>query len=83
MERVLDENDPDPALVLVALRIFPRKFVVLFNSLFMWVLKAGLMGPWTLFTLPTIFAANLVSNTLFAKKIFENESGELSNLSEV
>ena len=40
LERTEDETDPNPALSLVAFRIFPRKFVVLFNSLLHW--RSGL-----------------------------------------
>ena len=44
MERTKDEADPDPALPMVATRIFPLKLVVLFNSPLMWVLIGGMYG---------------------------------------
>ena len=71
LERTEDETDPDPALFLVALVIFPLKLVVLTNSLIMWVLTAGLMGPWSLLTLPLIWASNLVSMLVFTNKKFK------------
>ena len=67
LERLEDEVDPDPALPLVAMWIFPLHLVVLTNSLFMWVLISGLMGLWTLLTLALIFANNLVSIVMFTK----------------
>ena len=68
LERVKDESDPDPSPSIVARDIFPKKLVVLFNSLFMWVLIASLLGPYTFVALPIVFAVSYFSIGKFAKK---------------
>ena len=71
MERVPDESDPDPALGMVGLRIFPSKMVILGNSLFMWFLAGGLLGPWVFVSLPVVFVVIYVSVWVFATKMFD------------
>ena len=76
LERTEDETDPDPALAMVALSIFPLKLVVLCNSLLMYVLMAGMGGPVVLAILPLVFFANLCSIVKYAKKMYKDEEGE-------
>ena len=45
IERSQDKADPDPALFMVLMRVFPLMLVVVLNSLVMWVMIAGLIGP--------------------------------------
>ena len=56
IERSLDVADPDPALPMVALRVFPMMLFIVVNSLANWVAIAGMLGPW-------IFPALLVTFT--------------------
>ena len=46
MERTKDEADPDPALPMVALRVFPWMLIVVANSLLMWIAIGGMIGFW-------------------------------------
>ena len=46
MERSKDEADPDPALPMVALRVFPWMLLVVANSLLMWIAIGGMIGLW-------------------------------------
>ena len=46
-QRYEDAADPDPALSMVVMHVFPLMFVIVFNSLTQWVLIGGLLGPWT------------------------------------
>ena len=54
IERGQDEADPDPALLMVALRVFPLMFLVVVNSMLNWIVISGLLGP-------SIFLALLVT----------------------
>ena len=45
IERGQDEADPDPALLMVALRVFPLMLVVVINSMLNWIAISGLLGP--------------------------------------
>ena len=44
VERVLDEADPDPAVLMVLLRVFPFMLVVILNSMMTWTSIGGLIG---------------------------------------
>ena len=50
-QRSQDAADPDPALLMVVMRVFPLMLVVVLNSLTLWVCIGGLLGPWTFFAL--------------------------------
>ena len=56
IERSQDVADPDPALLMVALRVFPLMLFIVVNSLANWVAIAGILGVW-------IFPALLVTFT--------------------
>ena len=45
IERSQDKADPDPAFFMVLMRVFPLMLVVVLNSLVMWVMISGLIGP--------------------------------------
>ena len=56
VERVLDQADPDPAVTMVLLRVFPLMVVVVVNSMVDWVAIAGLIGVWVFPALVINFA---------------------------
>ena len=58
IERGEDQADPDPSLDMVGLRVFPWMVLMVSNSLVMWVLLGGLLGPWVFLVLPINFLCN-------------------------
>ena len=42
-----NDEDPDPNFAMVLLRVFPLMLISVINSLFMWVLIWGFLGPYT------------------------------------
>ena len=56
VERVLGQADPDPAVTMVLLRVFPLMVVVVVNSMVDWVAIAGLIGVWVFPALVINFA---------------------------
>ena len=50
-QRSQNAADPDPALLMVVMRVFPLMFVIVLNSLTLWVFIGGLLGPWTFLAL--------------------------------
>ena len=58
IERNVDDSDPDPSLEFVGLRVFPWMILMVSNSLLMWVLLGGLLGPWVFLVLPINFLCN-------------------------
>ena len=50
-QRSQDAADPDPALPMVVLRVFPLMLVIVLNSLTLWVFIGGLLGPLTFLAL--------------------------------
>ena len=56
VERVLGQADPDPAVTMVLLRVFPLMVVVVVNSMVDWIAIAGLIGVWVFPALVINFA---------------------------
>ena len=44
IERTRDEADPDPALNMVGMWVFPCMFLIAVNSMTMWTLTGGILG---------------------------------------
>ena len=44
IERTRDEADPDPALNMVVLWVFPCMVLIAVNSMMMWTLTGGILG---------------------------------------
>ena len=44
IERTRDEADPDPALNMVVLWVFPCMLLIAVNSMTMWTLTGGILG---------------------------------------
>ena len=44
IERTRDEADPDPALNMVVLWVFPCMLLIAVNSMMMWTLTGGILG---------------------------------------
>ena len=44
VERIPDEADPDPAVLMVLMRIFPLMLIVVTNSMLTWIAIGGLIG---------------------------------------
>ena len=79
IERSEDESDPDPSLVMVGLRVFPWMILMVANSLAMWVLIGGLLGPWVFLVLPINFLCNYTTvKYLYTSKREENKKEEKS-----
>ena len=60
IQRMEHDADPDPNFAMVFLRIFPFMLVSVINSLVMWVLIWGFLGPYTFASLFTNFSTVLV-----------------------
>ena len=80
IERSQDVADPDPALLMVALRVFPLMLFIVVNSLANWVAIAGMLGPWifpsllvtftTTYTLVRTFTRNWNKETKKEEEFF-------------
>ena len=46
IQRSQDAADPNPALGMVVMRVFPLMLVIVLNSLVLWVFIGGFLGPW-------------------------------------
>ena len=44
IERTRDEADPDPAIKMVVLWVFPCMVLIALNSMMMWTLTGGILG---------------------------------------
>ena len=44
IERTRDEADPDPALNMVLLWVFPCMLLIAVNSMMMWTMTGGILG---------------------------------------
>ena len=44
IERTRDEADPDPALPMVVLWVFPCMVLIALNSMMMWTMLGGILG---------------------------------------
>ena len=44
IERTRDEADPDPALNMVVLWVFPCMLLIAVNSMIMWTMTGGILG---------------------------------------
>ena len=44
IERTIDQADPDPALPMVVLWVFPYMLLIAIDSMTMWTLIGGLLG---------------------------------------
>ena len=44
IERTVDEADPDPALNMVVLWVFPCMLLIAVNSMTMWTMTGGILG---------------------------------------
>ena len=73
IERSLDKADPDPALFMVLMRVFPLMLVVVVNSLAMWVMIAGLIGPWVFPALLITFATDYSLVRAFIQEVYSDE----------
>ena len=84
IERSQDFSDPDPAVGLVALRVFPPMIFVVVNSLFNWVAIAGLLGVWVfpalVVTFTTTFSLVRTVTRNWNEQMSEKENGDFFNL---
>ena len=80
IERDEDEADPDPDVLLVAFRVFPFMALMVTNSLFMWVLLAGLLGHWVFLELVVNFLVNYATVRCFYKNETETNQEEESDI---
>ena len=53
IERTRDEADPDPALNMVVLWVFPCMLLIAVNSMMMWTLTGGILGEACKSSFPT------------------------------
>ena len=77
VERILDEADPDPAVLMVLMRVFPLMLIIVSNSMLTWIAIGGLIGPLifpallinfaTTHSLVRTFTANLENNLTVLK----------------
>ena len=71
-QRSQDAADPDPAFLMVVMRVFPLMLVIVLNSLLLWVFIGGLLGPWTFLALlinsGLIFSSLKVTTALSSKR---------------
>ena len=76
IERSQDKADPDPAFFMVLMRVFPLMLVVVLNSLVMWVMIAGLIGPLTFPALLITFATDYALVRAFIKEVYTDYVGD-------
>ena len=74
IERSQDKADPDPAFFMVLMRVFPLMLVVVLNSLVMWVMISGLIGPLIFPALLITFATDYALVRAFIKEVYTDES---------
>ena len=87
IERTRDEADPDPALNMVVMWVFPCMVLVALNSMMMWTMLGGILGrifknmtssslkcvlgPWVFLVMVLQFIANLIVVTLVTRAFSE------------
>ena len=89
IERTRDEADPDPALNMVLMWVFPCMVLIALNSMTMWTLTGGILGkalfltwqnvisgPWVFLAMIFLFVVNLIVLTLVAQEISQKVSEE-------
>ena len=54
IERTRDEADPDPAVPMVVLWVFPCMLLIAINSMMMWTLTGGILGKTYKFSCSTL-----------------------------
>ena len=73
IERSPEKSDPDPAVFMVLMRVFPLMLVVVTNSLVMWVMIGGLIGPYVFPALLITFATDYAMVKAFVQELYNDE----------
>ena len=89
IERTRDEADPDPALNMVLMWVFPCMVLIALNSMTMWTLTGGILGkalfltwqnvisgPWVFLAMIFLFVVNLIVLTLVAQELSQKVTEE-------
>ena len=89
IERTRDEADPDPALNMVLMWVFPCMVLIALNSMTMWTLTGGILGkalfltwqnvisgPWVFLAMIFLFVVNLIVLTLVAQEFSQKVTEE-------
>ena len=92
IERTRDEADPDPALNMVVLWVFPCMLLIAVNSMTMWTLTGGILGkayklmflilflgPWVFLAMIFLFIVNVIVLTLVAREFCQKVTEETPN----
>ena len=77
IERSPEKSDPDPPVFMVLMRVFPLMLVVVTNSLVMWVMIAGLIGPSVFPALLITFATDYAMVRAFVQELYIDEEEEV------
>ena len=92
IERTRDEADPDPAVPMVVLWVFPCMLLIAINSMMMWTLTGGILGktytftfltlqnvflgPWVFLAMLLQFIVNVVVVTLVIREFCKDTSAK-------